>query len=95
MNPLCRLLFFLFLLTATAAHAQTKVFKAVAQDMEQDFEPILQDGKPVGYLMFTQLEKASEDSFNYRVAIMDENLNDLGAVNFRQEKLNCPRTPRS
>lgn len=88
MNPLCRLLFFLFLLTATAAHAQTKVFKAVAQDMEQDFEPILQDGKPVGYLMFTQLEKASEDSFNYRVAIMDENLNDLGAVNFRQEKLN-------
>ena len=87
MNPLYRLLF-LLLLAAPAAQAQTKIFKAVAEDMEQEFEPITQDGKPVGYLMFTQLEKASADSFNYRIAIMDENLNDIGTVNFRQEKLN-------
>ncbi|HWB92410.1 MAG TPA: DUF6770 family protein [Puia sp.] len=87
MKPIYRLLFLLFLVPPVA-HAQTKVFKAVAEDMEQEFEPIMQDGKPVGYLMFTQLEKASADSFNYRIAIMDENLNDIGAVSFRQEKLN-------
>lgn len=87
MHLLCRLLL-LFLLIAPATHAQTKVFKAVAEDMEQEFEVIFQDGKPVGYLMFTQLEKASADSFNYRIAIMDENLNDIGTVSFRQEKLN-------
>jgi len=75
-------------LLTVAAHAQTKVFKAVAQDMDQDFEIIIQDGKLVGYLMFTQLEKASEDSFNYKIAIMDENLNDIGSVNFRELKLN-------
>src|SRR5262249_13436207 len=30
----------------------------------------------------------SADSFNYRLAIMDENLNDIGTVSFRDEKLN-------
>lgn len=89
LRPLKDLCLALFLLPAAPAlHAQTKVFKAVAQDMEQQFEPILQDGKLVGYLMFTQLEKASEDSFNYRIAIMDENLNDIGTVGFREQKLN-------
>src|ERR1700678_4278704 len=78
----------LFLLAAPSAHAQTKVFKAVAEDMEQDFQAIFQDGKLVGYLVFTQLEKVSADSFSYRISIMDENLNDIGAVNFHEEKLN-------
>ncbi|GGB17483.1 DUF6770 family protein [Puia dinghuensis] len=87
MKTLLRLLT-LLLLTATTAHAQTKVFKAVAEDMEQESEPIIQDNNLVGYLTFTQLEKASADSFNYRLSIMDENLNDIGTVNFRDEKLN-------
>jgi hypothetical protein len=78
----------LFLLAAPSAHAQTKVFKVVAEDMEQDFQAIFQDGKLVGYLVFTQLEKASADSFNYRISIMDENLNDIGSVTFREQKLN-------
>jgi hypothetical protein len=76
------------LLTTGALHAQTKVFKAVAEDMAQDFESIVQDGNLVGYLVFTQLERASADSFNYRIEIMDENLNDIGTVKFREEKLN-------
>jgi hypothetical protein len=79
---------FLMLLTIPQVHAQTKVFKAVAADMDQDFEAIYQDNRLVGYLMFTQLEKASADSFNYRLSIMDENLNDIGTVNFREQKLN-------
>jgi hypothetical protein len=79
---------FMPLLTLSGAYAQTKVFKAVAEDMDQEFESIVQDRKLVGYLMFTQLEKASADSFNYRLNIMDENLNDIGTVNFRDEKLN-------
>jgi len=87
MNPLLRILA-LVLLTTTAAQAQTKVFKAVTDDMAQDFESIMQDGNLVGYLVFTQLERASADSFNYRIEIMDENLNDIGSVKFREEKLN-------
>jgi hypothetical protein len=75
-------------LSAYTAQAQTKVFKAVAEDMDQETKPIVQDGNLVGYLAFTQLEKASADSFNYRLTIMDENLNDIGTVNFRDEKLN-------
>jgi hypothetical protein len=87
MKHLYRILF-LIILAAPSAHAQTKVFKAVAEDMEQDFQAIFQDGKLVGYLVFTQLEKASADSFNYRISIMDENLNDIGSVTFREQKLN-------
>src|SRR5579872_6786890 len=87
MNPFCRLLL-LFVASASTAAAQTKVFKAVTQDMEQEFKVIMQDGKLVGYLTFTQLEKASADSFNYRIDIMDENLNDIGTVDFREQKLN-------
>src|ERR1700727_2591863 len=82
------LIVLLITLAAPCAKAQTKVFKAVAEDMEQDFQAIFQDGKLVGYLVFTQLEKASADSFNYRISIMDENLNDIGAVTFREQKLN-------
>lgn len=78
----------LLLLTTGVANAQTKLFKAVAEDMDQSTEPIIQDGNLMGYLVFTQLEKASADSFNYRLTIMDENLNDIGTVDFRDEKLN-------
>lgn len=87
MKHLYRILL-LIILAAPCAKAQTKVFKAVAEDMDQDFQAIFQDGKLVGYLVFTQLERASADSFNYRISIMDENLNDIGSVNFREEKLN-------
>jgi hypothetical protein len=82
-----RLLTLSLLLAATCAKAQTKVFKEVADDISSQTEAIIQDGKLVGYLVFTTLEKASADSFNYRISIMDENLNDIGAVTFRQEKL--------
>jgi hypothetical protein len=67
--------------------AQTKIFKEVAEDMAFQFKPIMQDNTLVGYLAFTRLEKADADSFNYRVTIMDENLHDIGAINFRQENL--------
>ncbi|MET0636711.1 MAG: hypothetical protein ABWZ25_11845 [Chitinophagaceae bacterium] len=66
---------------------QTKVFKEVNEEISTQINMIRQDGSLVGYVAFTQLEKASEDSFNYRISIMDENLNDIGIVNFRQEEL--------
>ncbi len=75
------------LLLAFAAHyvqAQTKVFKEVGEGMSSQVETILQDNKLVGYLMFTKLEKASVDSFNYRITIMDENLNNIGKVDFKE-----------
>jgi hypothetical protein len=75
-------LFFIFSL-----QAQTKIFKEVGEDISTVVRPISQDNALVGYLAFTRLERADADSFNYRLTIMDENLNDIGAVNFRQEDL--------
>jgi hypothetical protein len=70
-----------------ALHAQSKIFKEVSEDISSQVKIIRQDNSLVGYLAFTQLEKASEDSFNYRVTIMDENLNEIGKMNFRDEYL--------
>jgi len=67
--------------------AQTKVFKEVGEDISSQVRVIRQDNALVGYLVFTQLEKASADSFNYKITIMDENLNDIGTVNFKEQKL--------
>jgi hypothetical protein len=77
----------LSLLFASSLQAQTKVFKEVGEDISTEIKAITQDNSLVGYLAFTRLEKADADSFNYRVTIMDENLNEIGAVNFRQESL--------
>jgi hypothetical protein len=79
-------LIILFGLTHMAG-AQTKVFKEVSEDISSDMKVILQGQALVGYVVLTQLEKASADSFNYKLSIIDENLNDIGIVNFRQEKL--------
>ena len=64
--------------------AQTKVFKEVSEDIATQTRGILQDNSLVGYVTFTRLEKASEDSFNYKITLMDENLNDIGTVNFTE-----------
>lgn len=78
---------FIALLFACTLQAQTKVFKEVSEDIATQIKAITQDNALVGYLAFTRLEKADADSFNYRVTIMDENLNDIGTVNFRQAYL--------
>src|SRR6202012_4675793 len=75
------------LLFACSLQAQTKVVKEAGEDISTQIKPITQDNALVGYLAFTRLEKADADSFNYRVTIMDENLKDIGTVNFRQENL--------
>ncbi|TWF40715.1 hypothetical protein FHW36_104399 [Chitinophaga polysaccharea] len=77
----------LLLLVAGSSKAQTKVFKEVGEGISSRMRTIFQDGTLVGYLLFTELEKADKDSFNYRITIMDENLNDIGLVNFRELKL--------
>jgi hypothetical protein len=77
----------LILLLTHGIHAQTKIFKEVGEDISTQIRPITQDNALVGYLAFTRLEQADADSFNYRVTIIDENLHDIGAVNFRQENL--------
>jgi len=79
--------FALLLLTITGAHAQTKIFREVGEDISSSMRAITQDGTLVGYLVFTELERANKDSFNYKINIMDENLNDIGVVNFRELKL--------
>jgi|SRR6186713_219413 len=77
----------LLLLFVHFSPAQSKVFKEVSEGISSQMNLIIQDGALVGYLVFTQLERASADSFNYKIAIMDENLNDIGSINFREQKL--------
>jgi hypothetical protein len=72
------------LLFACILHAQSKIFKEVGEDISTQVKAITQDNTLVGYLAFTRLEKADVDSFNYRVTILDENLKEIGTVNFRQ-----------
>jgi hypothetical protein len=74
----------LFLVTVCYAQAQTKVFKEVTDEISSVIKLIKQDNTTVGYLSFTRLEKASKDSFNYRISVMDENLNDIGKVEFKE-----------
>ncbi|MDQ3278420.1 MAG: hypothetical protein M3Q06_08835, partial [Bacteroidota bacterium] len=83
-----QLLLLLCTLATLFAQAQSKVFKEVSEEISSQIRVIKQDNALVGYLVFTQLEKASEDSFNYQITIMDENLNDIGKVKFRDENLN-------
>jgi len=68
-------------------HAQSKVFKEVGEGISTSVRSITQDNALVGYLAFTRLEKADADSFNYRLSIMDENLNDIGSLDFRERNL--------
>lgn len=81
------LLLLTFSLAFLYSNAQSKVFKEVSEEISSLVAPITQDDALVGYLVFARLEKASEDSFNYRVTIMDENLNDIGTVNFKEENI--------
>jgi hypothetical protein len=69
------------------AYAQTKIFKEVRDGSSTKIRPIMQDETLVGYLSCTELERANRDSFSYRITIMDENLNDIGVVNFKELKL--------
>lgn len=75
------------LLCTATAWSQSKVFKEVNDEISSQMKIISQDEALIGYLVFSQLEKASKDSFNYQVSIMDENLNDIGKVNFREKNL--------
>lgn len=67
-----------------SAKSQTKVFKEVSDEISTETKAIVQDNSLVGYVVFTRLEKTSADSFNYKISLMDENLNDIGAMNFRE-----------
>jgi hypothetical protein len=74
--------------SAFVSHAQSKVFREVSEEIASTMRVLTQDNSLVGYLMFTRLEAVSEDSFAYKITIMDENLNDIGTVNFREQSLN-------
>ncbi|RYY96836.1 MAG: PepSY domain-containing protein [Chitinophagaceae bacterium] len=76
-----------FLLCGLLAGAQSKVFREVSSEISSQMKLITQDEALIGYLMFTQLEKVNADSFNYQVSIMDENLNDIGKLNFKDKNL--------
>lgn len=68
--------------------AQTKVFKEIAGSVKTQFEEIKESGSVIGYLSLSQIEKTDKDSFNYVIQLLDENLNDIGEVKFRDNDLN-------
>ncbi len=78
------MLLFSCLLLGVVSYAQTKVFKEVSEEISSQVKAITQDNALVGYLVFTKLEKAAENTFNYKITIMDENLNDIGTVKFTE-----------
>ena len=69
---------------SSSIYAQSKVFKEVSSDISTESQTIFSGRSVIGYLVLSQLEKADKDSFNYKLTIMDENLNDIGVVNFRE-----------
>jgi len=81
------LLTFAGLSTLLSAQAQSKVFKSVGKEMRSQIRAITQDESLVGYLQLLRLEKISRDSFSYKLQIMDENLNDIGSVQFADQYL--------
>lgn len=80
-------LFISCLLFIIAGNAQTKVFKEVSEEISSQVKAITQDNALVGYLVFTKLEKVDENNFNYKITIMDENLNDIGTVKFTEANI--------
>ena len=71
----------------STSFAQSKVFKEVSDEIATQVTTLMQDNAVIGYLAFTRLEKASEGQYNYKISIMDENLNDIGTVNFQEKPL--------
>ncbi|MCU0321264.1 MAG: hypothetical protein MUE72_02540, partial [Chitinophagaceae bacterium] len=81
------ILMLLFIITALTSNAQSKVFKEVSDEIASTVRVLMQDKTLVGYLTFTRLEAIAEDSFSYKITIMDENLNDIGTVSFKEVSL--------
>ncbi len=69
--------------------AQSKVFREVSNEIATQFATLTQEGAVIGYVAFTKLEKATDDLYNYKISIMDENLDDIGSVNFRRNHSYC------
>ncbi len=81
-------IFAIFASISVGALAQSKVFTAVGNEIDVESKTIISDNKVIGYAIFSRLEKADKDSFNYKLTILDENLNDIGIVNFKELGLN-------
>jgi hypothetical protein len=83
MNKYLRLLAFLFISGISLCQAQSRVFKTVGAEMSYTVKAIMQDEVLMGYVIFSKLEKVNNDSFSYKLTIMDENLNDIGTYSFK------------
>lgn len=77
----------LLCITTLHAFAQSKIFKEVNNEISSQTNAIVENGNLMGYLVFTSLERVSEDSFSYKITLMDESLNDIGVVNFNAPHL--------
>ncbi len=79
-----RKLFFLLLVFAVnqTSNAQSKVFNQITGAIRSNLSEITQNRTVVGYLRLVQLEKASKNTYNYELNIMDENLNEISTAKF-------------
>ncbi|NML23727.1 hypothetical protein HHL16_22795 [Pseudoflavitalea sp. G-6-1-2] len=74
-------------IAASTAYSQSKVFNEVNSGISTQVSAISQNSAVIGYLAFTRLEKITDEEFNYRISLMDENLNDIGTINFKEKDL--------
>lgn len=78
------LLFFIVLLAT--AQAQTKTFDDVLEVRLQDMGPIYQDQQVKGYYLFYNMEKADRKNNNYKLIVLDDNLNKVSEKDMVESK---------
>ncbi len=76
----------LFFALAGSLCAQTKTFDDVLEVRLQDMGPIYQDQLVKGYYMFYNVEKADRKNNNFKLIVLDDNLNKVSEKNMTESK---------
>jgi len=80
----CSLL--LFIVMTMSLQAQTKTFDDVLEVRLQDMGPIYQDQQVKGYYLFYNMEKADRKNNNYKLIVLDDNLNKVSEKDMTESK---------
>lgn len=76
----------LFFVLSGSLGAQTKTFDDVLEVRLQDMGPIYQDQLVKGYYMFYNVEKADRKNNNFKLIVLDDNLNKVSEKNMTESK---------
>lgn len=76
----------LLLFSAGMLHAQNKTFEDVLEVRLQDMGPIYQNRQVKGYYLFYNIEKADRKNNNYKLIVLDDNLNKVSEKDMTESK---------